>query len=59
LPLHIMRQLEDAGVYKSLYPWFFTTSGVGTAVADSKRMGVQIATEMKRAGVVGCILVAT
>lgn len=59
LPLHIMRQLEDAGVYKSLYPWFFTTSGVGTAVADSKRMGTLMAKEMKQAGVAGCILVAT
>lgn len=59
LPLNIMRTLEDQGVFGSLYPWFFTTSGVGTAVADSKRMGSEMAQEMVKAGVTGCILVAT
>ena len=59
LPLNVMRDMEQDGVFKGLYPWFFTTSGVGTAVAESKKMGEEMAREMKEAGVRACILVAT
>ena len=59
LPLNVMREMEQDAVFKGLYPWFFTTSGVGTAVAEAKRMGEEMAREMKEAGVGACILVAT
>ncbi len=59
LPLPVMRELEQQRVFKRLYPWFLTTSGVGTAVADAENIGTGMAEELKKAGVVGCILVAT
>ena len=59
LPLHTMRELEDSGVFSSLHPWFFSTSGVGTAVGDSRRMGVEMGRELKEADIGGCVLVAT
>ena len=59
LPLNIMREMEDEGRFRDLYPWFFSTSGVGTAVADSKRMGEEMAEEMNAEGVRACVLVAT
>jgi glycine reductase len=59
LPLNVMREMEEAGEFRDLYPWFFSTSGVGTAVAESKRMGEEMAQEMKEAGVRACVLVAT
>jgi glycine reductase len=59
LPLHVMRELEERGAIKGLYPWFFSTSGVGTAVANAKRMGAEMAAELKEAGVRAAVLVAT
>jgi betaine reductase len=59
LPLNVMRELEDRGIFASIYPWFFSTSGVGTAVGDSRRMGAEMGRELKKANVEGCILVAT
>ncbi|MDP6059460.1 MAG: glycine/betaine/sarcosine/D-proline family reductase selenoprotein B [Pirellulaceae bacterium] len=59
LPLHVFRELESEGRIGRLHTSFVSTSGVGTAVAESKRMGAEIASEMKEAGVDACIMVAT
>ena len=59
LPLHVMRDLEQARVFDRLYPWFFSTSGVGTAVTHARRMGSEMADELKRAEVSAALLVAT
>jgi glycine reductase complex component B subunit gamma len=59
LPLHTLRQLERGRGVGALYPWFFSTSGVGTAVVDARRMGEQMASELRTAGVDGALLVAT
>lgn len=59
LPLDVLRQLEGRGDVKSLYPWFFSTSGVGTAVLDARRMGEQMGSELREARVDGALLVAT
>jgi glycine reductase len=59
MPLHVMRDLEAAGQFKGLYPWFFSTSGVGTLGADAQRMGRQMAQELREHGVAGAVLVAT
>ena len=59
LPLHVMRELEGRGAVKGLYRWFFSTSGVGTAVANAKRMGTEMAAELKEAGVRAAVLDAT
>lgn len=59
LPLDVLRQIEGQGDVKSLYPWFFSTSGVGTAVLDARRMGEQMGSELRAARVDGALLVAT
>lgn len=59
LPLNVLRTLEDAGRIGSISPHFFSTSGRGTTVADSKRMGREIAGELKQAGVDAVVMVAT
>jgi betaine reductase len=59
LPLNLMRELEAQGMFAGLHPWLFTTSGVGTAVADGKRMGAEMAGELRQARVDGALLVAT
>ncbi len=59
LPLNIMREMEAEGAFADIHPWFFSTSGVGTAVGDSKRMGAEMAEELQANGVRACVLVAT
>lgn len=59
LPLHVLRELEQARLFHRLYPWFFSTSGVGTAVTHARRMGSEMADELKHAAVTAAILVAT
>ena len=59
LPLHVLRQLERERVIGGIYPWCFSTSGVGTANRESKRMGVEMAAELRAARVDVALLVAT
>lgn len=59
LPLPAMRVLESKGIFKKLFPIFFSTPGVATAVKDSMRIGAGIAKELKEAGVDASLLVAT
>jgi glycine reductase len=59
VPLHVVRQLERERVIGSVYPWFFSTSGVGTPDSFAKPIGQQMAAELKHAGVDAALLVAT
>jgi glycine reductase len=59
LPLDRVREREREGAFGELHPWFFSTSGVGTAVVDAKRMGAEMAAELRAAEVDGVLLVAT
>ena len=59
LPLNIIRTFERDGTIGDVHPWFFTTSGVGTAIVDSKKIGAGIAAELLEAKVSGALLVAT
>ncbi len=59
LPLDVVRELERRGVVGAIHPWFFSTSGVGTPVTNAKRMGAEMAAELKEAGVRAVVLVAT
>lgn len=58
LPLDVLRTLEGAA-FAELYPRYFVTAGVGTAVSAAQRMGAEIAAELLRSGVQGVILTAT
>jgi glycine reductase len=59
MPLSTLRYLEDRGAIKSIYPQFFSTTGNGTAVSAARRMGGEIAAELKENHVDGVLLVAT
>ena len=59
LPLDALRRMEADGEVGSIHDKFLSTSGVGTAVASSKRIGAQMAGQLKEAGVDVCVMVAT
>ena len=59
LPLSHLRKLEADGTVGPIYSQIIAMPGVSTPVAKSKRLGTQMAQELKEAGVNGCILVAT
>ena len=59
VPLDVMRQLEKEGVYGKLHPFFYTTTGTGTAVAFAEKFGKEIGAELKNAGVDAAILTST
>jgi glycine reductase len=59
LPLSFMRDLQRKGEIGGIYPHIYALPGVSTPVAQARRMGADIARELKEAGVSGCLLVAT
>jgi betaine reductase len=59
LPLSFMRDLERKGEIGGIYPYIYALPGVSTPVAQARRMGAEIARELRDAGVSGCLLVAT
>lgn len=59
LPLDIARELQREEVFANLYPYFFSTSGVGTAVTHARRMGQEMAAELRSSKVDAAVLVAT
>ena len=59
LPLNIVREFEKNGKIGSIHTEYFSTSGRGTPVADSKRMGREMAHDLKAANVDAVIMVAT
>jgi glycine reductase len=59
LPLSFMRDLERKGEIGGIYPYIYALPGVSTPVAQSRRMGADIARELEEAKVSGCLLVAT
>jgi glycine reductase len=59
LPLSFMRDLERQREIGSIYPYIYALPGVSTPVAQARRMGADIARELKEARVAGCLLVAT
>ena len=54
-----LRDIEQAGEVASVYPWILTTSGVGTAIAEARKIGAAMADELKSNEVDGALLVAT
>ncbi len=59
VPLDAVRELEGSHAFGSLYPRYIVTTGVGTAVVEARRMGREIAAELRSQGVDGVILTAT
>jgi glycine reductase len=59
LPLDVLRRMENRGEIGSIHNEFLSTSGVGTTVANGRRIGAQMAGQLKEAGVDVCLMVAT
>ena len=59
VPLDVLRELEKAGEFGTLYDSFFTTTGTGTATGSAAKFGDAIGKKLKEDGVDGVILVST
>lgn len=59
LPVRAARELEKQGVFKSLFPYVFSTVGNGMRMKAAKALGVGIALELKQGQVDAALLVAT
>ena len=59
LPLGFLRELEKGGVIGKVSPKAYTLPGVSTPVAQSQRLGLGIAEELRKDNAGGCILVST
>lgn len=59
VPVDVMREMEQEGLFKALHPFYFVTTGVATTMANAKNIGRNIAKELKEAMVSGVILTST
>ncbi|MBM4421197.1 MAG: glycine/betaine/sarcosine/D-proline family reductase selenoprotein B [Chloroflexi bacterium] len=59
VPLDALRELEQAGVVGGVLAEYYVLAGVGTAIADSRRIGREIAADLKGKGVDAVLLTAT
>ena len=59
VPVDVARELEQAGALGKLHEIVYSTTGVATTLANSERMGREIAAKLKAAGVHGVILTST
>jgi glycine reductase len=59
IPLDAVRQLERAHEFGGLFGRYYVTVGVGTAVGEARRIGREIAADLRTSGVDGVILTAT
>jgi glycine reductase len=58
VPVDALRELEEAGVIGSLYERFISTSGLANPLANSRRLGREIAEKLKEESVDAVILVS-
>jgi betaine reductase len=59
VPLDVCRLKEKAGLFKKLYPYYYVTSGMASAINNCSRMGKEIASELLNNGVSGVIGTST
>ncbi len=59
LPLNVIRAMEKSGEIGRIHNTVLSVAGVGTAVADSERIGKKMGEELREAGVDVCVMVAT
>lgn len=59
LPVDILREFEKEGKIGELHKYFYTTTGNGTSVANSKAYAAEFAEELKSDGVDAVILTST
>lgn len=59
LPIDVLRDLEKEGKIGKLYHVFYSTVGNGTSVANARKFGTEIGSQLKAAHVDGVILTST
>lgn len=59
VPLDVLRDMEKEGRIGSIHGYFYSTTGNGTSVANSKAYAAEIAEKLKADGVDGVILTST
>ncbi len=59
LPLSFLRDLEGEGRIGQVFEWMYALPGVGTPVATARNLGQNIAQDLQKSQVDGCLLVAT
>ena len=59
VPVDVARELERSGAFGVLHEAYYVTAGVGTAVAEARRMGREIAEDLRARNVDAVILTAT
>lgn len=59
VPLDVCRQMERAGIFARLYPFFYTTSGCNASVPIMQRIGREMVADMEVEGIDGVIMVST
>jgi glycine reductase len=59
LPVDVLRDLEKEGAIGELYRYFYTTTGNGTSVGNSKQFAAEFAQELVADGVDAVILTST
>jgi glycine reductase len=59
VPVDALRDLEKAGIVGKLHGQFISTSGLANPLANSRRLGHEIAAKLKREGVDAVILTST
>ncbi len=59
VPLDALRELEKEGKFKNLLSEYYALCGIGTNVAMSKKLGAEIAEELKRRSVSAAIYTST
>ncbi len=59
VPLDALREMEKEGTFKKLVNEYFALCGIGTNVAMSKKLGAEVAEELKRRQVSAAIYTST
>lgn len=59
VPLDVMRDMEKKEVFAELYPYFYATTGTGTAQAQAVKMSHEMIEDMKAEGIDAAILTST
>jgi len=59
VPLDVCRDMEREGIFPSLYPYFYATSGGGGTISDMQAIGKGMAQDIKAEGLDAVLLVST
>ncbi len=59
LPVDVLTELKEDETFSKIHDYFYTTTGVGTTLDDSRRLGESIAQELRNQQVSAVILTST